>query len=161
LTSQATHQQIIATIHQQANRGVTELSSADVARLIDASLATIKRHLQILVEEKRLERSGQARATRYSLPTMRGDASTPSPRWSSSARALQQAMAEHYRTRNAAVYKRMVRRKLQSRDHGGAVYWGLSGVAGAGRRTIYKLKQTSAAIMLTIAPLLFRSRKCF
>jgi len=104
LTSQATHQQIIATIHQQANRGVTELSSADVARLIDASLATIKRHLQILVEEKRLERSGQARATRYSLPTMRGDASTPSPRWSSSARALQQAMAEHYRTRNAAVY---------------------------------------------------------
>jgi fido (protein-threonine AMPylation protein)/DNA-binding Lrp family transcriptional regulator len=61
--------QILRLLQGDARRALPWLSSTELAEALPASLATIKRQLEVLLRGGQVVREGQARATRYRLAT--------------------------------------------------------------------------------------------
>ena len=95
-----------------AAAGQATVSSTELATLTGASPATVKRQLEQLIQAKKIARTGQARATRYSLiqpangvvsepaPASATASATISPKWSAESRTLQEALNRPLAARN-------------------------------------------------------------
>jgi Fic family protein len=99
---------IAAASMQGAGISVTELSILD-----GASTATIKRHLRLLLDEQKIVRTGQARATRYfskTVSTAAAASSLAQPGMpfalSAQSRALHEMISQPLATRTPVSYRR-------------------------------------------------------
>lgn len=70
---------VVRILADLASQGLTALSSADLAREAGVSTATMKRHLDALLAQGRIVRTGLGPATRYHLADNRSAPPAPSP----------------------------------------------------------------------------------
>lgn len=116
-------EQVLDAIERLANAGRNEVSSSEVTRELQGSSASVRRHLEALLANGKLTRTGQARATRYRLtgssqvgvasPIARPAASNAPasdpyahPNWSQASRVLREQLSAPLGARAPVTYHR-------------------------------------------------------
>lgn len=103
---------LLAAMREFASQGKLHVSSSELVVLTGASSATVKRRLELLVRAKKIARSGQARATRYSLlaqgngPSAFTEAASVAPNWSEAGVLLRAKLSLPLAARDAVTYQR-------------------------------------------------------
>ena len=108
---------LLAVIRKLALAGQPRVSSGELAHLTGASLATVKRHLDKLVQARQLTRNGRARATRYApaasstrveepVGAYSASVASVSPPWSADGLALLSALNQPLGARPPVTYRR-------------------------------------------------------
>ncbi|SAL14367.1 Fic family protein [Caballeronia humi] len=101
---------VLVAIQRLAHTGHPEVTSSEVARATQGSLATVRRHLNALCDGGQLTRSGQARGTRYRLAGRTAAPEQPSanqhPAWSPAAIELGRKLDMPLAARDPVTYRR-------------------------------------------------------
>ena len=118
MNNRTNFENLLTAMRKLAAAGQAMVSSTELATLTGASSATVKRQLEQLIQAKRITRTGQARATRYSLiqpenrvvsepaPASATASATISPKWSAESCSLQEALNRPLAARNPVTYQR-------------------------------------------------------
>jgi Fic family protein len=120
---QSNFEHLLTIMRKLAAEGRPRVSSSELAQLAGISPATVKRQLHQLVESGAVNRTGQARSTRYGLalnvravpqeleiaqdiePYL-GTSKTLSPNWSEASKQLRAALSVTLAARDPVTYKR-------------------------------------------------------
>ncbi|NWD68567.1 Fic family protein [Pseudomonas gingeri] len=108
-----TSHHLLAALAQRARNGQPWASSTELQSEVSASLATVKRHLEALVDSGEVIQEGRTRSTRYKLASINDVESAPSHlttgtglTWSGQSRSLRETLEKPLGTRNAVTYQR-------------------------------------------------------
>jgi len=101
---------VLMAMRQLAAEGKAAVSSSELVAVTGASPATMKRRLESLLRAEKITRSGQARATRYTLLAQPSAAPTSeaagAPIWSKASVALRARLGLPLAARDAVTYRR-------------------------------------------------------
>jgi Fic family protein len=110
MTAKADSNSVLAVMRELAAQGKLDMSSSELVALIGASPATVKRRLESLVKAGKIMRSGQARATRYTLLAQATAVPAPPitvPFWSEASVSLRARLSLPLAARDAVTYQRV------------------------------------------------------
>lgn len=99
-------QALVQALETLALQGHALVSTTQLVEALQTSQATVKRMLERLLAAQQVARVGQARATRYSLPTPTQSAAPTGPLWSADSLQLQQRLAVPLGAREPVTYQR-------------------------------------------------------
>jgi Fic family protein len=112
--SRLTLREVLLTFIPVSAENKPGISSRELSALVGVSAATVKRHLEQLLHEKKIVRTGQSRATRYSLSSVDAAVATAVPPvvdrslfvLSPESRALSEALSRPLAARTPVTYQR-------------------------------------------------------
>ncbi|MGI4848442.1 MAG: Fic family protein [Janthinobacterium lividum] len=113
MNRQQTQALILRQLQETYHHDERALSSSQLHLETGISLATLKRHLNVLVDSRRLVRSGRARATRYHLPCLPSKHVVAEereeygvPQWSQASQKLRKLLQRPLLSRRPVGYER-------------------------------------------------------
>ncbi|NWD48404.1 Fic family protein [Pseudomonas gingeri] len=104
-----TSDHLLAALAQRARNGQPWASSTELKSNVSASLATVKRHLEALVNSGHVIQEGRTRSTRYRLVDTRESQPAPvstGPVWSAQSLSLRRRLEQPLAMRHAVTYQR-------------------------------------------------------
>ncbi|NWB26021.1 Fic family protein [Pseudomonas gingeri] len=104
-----TSDHLLAALAQRARNGQPWASSTELKSNVSASLATVKRHLEALVNSGHVIQEGRTRSTRYRLVDTRESQPSPvstGPVWSAQSLSLRRRLEQPLAMRHAVTYQR-------------------------------------------------------